>query len=254
MLFQRISFIGVLILNLHFPIVSMAQLSAIEKSAATLVTAYRFTGNGNWNTGSNWQNNLIAPTTITEGTEVIIDPPANGECIFNRTLFLKPGANFSVVQGKKLVCTNATGTLYPADVINLTNWKITLPIDANGLQIGSAIEIKQVLLDTFSIAPWYQNNQDNTGVVFRANCGGATTSGSGYPRSELREMINNGATNASWSSSTGTHTMEIEQAITHLPVVKKHIVVGQIHDGSDDVIVFRLEGTKLFMVYVVKSK
>ncbi len=35
--------------------------------------------------------------------------------------------------------------------------------------------------------------------------------------------------------------------MTHLPDVKPHIVVGQIHDADDDVIVFRLEGQKLFI-------
>jgi hypothetical protein len=41
--------------------------------------------------------------------------------------------------------------------------------------------------------------------------------------------------------------MEITEAITHLPVAKPHVVAGQIHDANDDVIVFRLEGTKLFV-------
>jgi len=41
--------------------------------------------------------------------------------------------------------------------------------------------------------------------------------------------------------------MEITQAITHLPDVKPHVVAGQIHNSSDDVIVFRLEGQKLFV-------
>ncbi len=30
-------------------------------------------------------------------------------------------------------------------------------------------------------------------------------------------------------------------------MVKPHIVAGQIHDADDDVIVFRLEGKKLFI-------
>lgn len=138
------------------------------------------------------------------------------------------------------------GGSYPASILNLTNWKITLPID--GSDSGSdADEVKQPALATYSIDPYFKNNSTNTGVIFRAHAGGATTSGSGYPRSELREMTNNGATNASWSSGSGTHTMEIDQAITHLPDTKKHIVAGQIHDGSDDVIVFRLEGQKLFI-------
>jgi hypothetical protein len=143
--------------------------------------------------------------------------------------------------------TGAGGGTYPANVLNLTNWKLNLPIDDNGGTTGDSREVKQPALATFTINPFFHNNSDNTGVIFQANTGGATTSGSGYPRSELREMTNNGATNASWSSTSGTHTMEIDQAITHLPVVKPHIVVGQIHDANDDVIVFRLEGSKLFM-------
>lgn len=134
---------------------------------------------------------------------------------------------------------------YPATVLNLTNWKLNIPLDEDGN--GTSDEIKQPKLATYTIDPWFHNNDNNTGVVFRANCGGVTTSGSGFPRSELREMINNGKNGASWSSDAGTHTMEIEQAITHLPVVKPHMVAGQIHDAHDDVIVFRLEGKKLFI-------
>jgi len=60
-------------------------------------------------------------------------------------------------------------------------------------------------------------------------------------------MIQNGTKLASWSTTSGTHTLEIVQAITHVPVVKAHVVAGQIHDANDDVIVLRLEGSKLFI-------
>jgi len=156
------------------------------------------------------------------------------------------------------IAATTTSSLYPADILNLTNWKITLPVDASGNQPSgnaSPKEVTQPTLATYSLSPYFQNNVGNTGVIFRANTGGVTTSGSSYPRSELREMTNNGASLAAWSASSGTHTMEIDQAITHLPVLKPHIVVGQVHgnssnsgpDGDDDVIVLRLEGTKLFM-------
>lgn len=134
---------------------------------------------------------------------------------------------------------------YPANLLDLTNWKLNIPLDNN--KDGQSDEIKQPGLATYSVDPWFRNNEANTGVAFRANCGGVTTSGSGYPRSELREMVNNGKKGASWSSDSGTHIMEIEQAITHLPNVKPHIVAGQIHDAEDDAIVFRLEGKKLFI-------
>lgn len=60
-------------------------------------------------------------------------------------------------------------------------------------------------------------------------------------------MTNDGTKNASWSSSDGEHSMFMELSVTHLPVVKPHIVVAQIHDDADDVIVFRLENKKLFI-------
>jgi hypothetical protein len=132
----------------------------------------------------------------------------------------------------------------PASILNLTNWKLTLPIDT--AHAGSPDEIVQPELSTFQ-DEYFHTNATGNGVVFAAPCGGATTSGSGYPRSELREMTNNGSTAASWSTTSGTHTMTITQAVTHLPVVKPQIVAGQIHGPSDDVIVFRLEGQKLFI-------
>lgn len=136
-----------------------------------------------------------------------------------------------------------SGITYPAQLLDLTNWKETLPIGSS----GSPTEIKQPALATYSISPWFTLNSAKTAVQFRANCGGVTTSGSSYPRSELREMTNSGTTNASWSTTSGTHRMYIKQAITHLPVVKPQVVAGQIHDASDDVTVFRLEGTNLYI-------
>jgi hypothetical protein len=86
-------------------------------------------------------------------------------------------------------------------------------------------------------------NAARTGVVFQANAGGATTSNSGYPRSELREMAAGGATEASWSTTSGTSTMTERLAITHLTTAKPQVTVGQVHDGSDDVLVVRLDAT-----------
>lgn len=138
------------------------------------------------------------------------------------------------------------GAKNPADVLDLKMWKLTLPIAADS---GSGPkEVLQPELATFSIDPWFKLNADKTGVVFRANHGaGATTSSSSNPRSELREMSADGKTEASWSSTSGTHTMTIKQKVTKLTTVKPHVVVGQIHDSSDDVTVFRLEGTKLMI-------
>lgn len=139
--------------------------------------------------------------------------------------------------------TTHAGCTYPAQVLDLTNWKVTLPLGTS-----SPVEIKQPQLATYSIDPWFKVNASCTGVQFRAHTSSpVTTSNSSYPRSELREMSSNGAALASWSSTSGTHTMFIDQAITAVPMGKKHIVAGQIHDANDDVIVIRLEYPKLYI-------
>lgn len=137
---------------------------------------------------------------------------------------------------------------YPSQVLNLTNWKVTLPTGS----IENPTEIKQTALATFKASPYFEviTDANGNGVRFRAPVDGVSTNGSVYPRSELREMKNNGVDNAGWSSTSGTHTMYIEQAITHLSDIKKHIVVGQIHDGND-VIVIRLENRNNALVLFV---
>ena len=129
-----------------------------------------------------------------------------------------------------------TAVIYPSQVLNLTNWKITIPT----ITSGDAIEIKQPRLATYNLNPWFTVLPEENAVRFRAAVNGATTSGSGYPRSELREMVDNGKTNASWPSNEGTHTMFLDQAITAVPKTKQDVVAGQIHDNNKDIIVVRL--------------
>jgi hypothetical protein len=135
------------------------------------------------------------------------------------------------------------GGVVPADVLNLTNWKITLPIGS----AGSPTEVKQPDLAGYSHDPYFKVNPAGDGVLFRAPVNGTTTSGSSYPRSELREMTNNGSGNASWSSTSGTHTLIVDEAFMALPNDKPHLVGAQIHDADDDVTVFRLEGSSLYI-------
>ncbi|MDD5084308.1 MAG: polysaccharide lyase family 7 protein [Candidatus Moranbacteria bacterium] len=132
---------------------------------------------------------------------------------------------------------------YPSEILDLSNWKQTLPTGAS----KKPAEIKQGALATFSDKTCFHPNNASDGVVFRAPVNGVTTSNSGYPRSELREMTDKGASLASWSTTSGTHSLFIDQAITAVPKNKKHIVAGQIHDANDDVIVVRLEYPKLFI-------
>ena len=132
---------------------------------------------------------------------------------------------------------------YPAQVLNLTNWELTLPTGPS----ENPDDIYQPELRTFKVDPWFVPAASCTGVRFRAPVNGVTTSGSPNPRSELREMKNNGQDKAAWSSGSGTHTMVVSQTITRVPTGRPYVVAGQIHDADDDTQVFRLEGSSLWL-------
>ncbi len=133
----------------------------------------------------------------------------------------------------------------PGDVIDLTNWKLTIPYatdsgsgDGN---TNTAAEIYQPSLSSYSL-PGVFTNSGCDYVQFKAHVGGATTSSSGYPRLELREMTDDGRRQASWASTIGTHSMETRLRATRLPEQKPHLVVAQIHDNDDDILTVRVEG------------
>lgn len=135
-------------------------------------------------------------------------------------------------------------TTDPGDVLNLTNWKLTLP-SCSG---GEPHEIKQPQLKTFESQYFY--DMCPKAVVFRAPANGCTTSNSSNPRSELREMKSSGTQEASWNSGSGQHKLDIVQAITHLPTRsdgKAAVVAGQIHGTSDDFTVLRCESRNVFV-------
>ena len=133
----------------------------------------------------------------------------------------------------------------PGQILDLTNWKLALPI--NTAHAGNPDQITQPELNTFVSAPFFQTADNLDGVVFRANAGGKTTKNSRYPRSELREMTSNGTREARWSNVKGSHVLEMEAAITHLPVKKPEVVLAQIHDDKDDIVMVRLEREHLFV-------
>nr|QXF14398.1 hypothetical protein BCCFPMHH_00001 [uncultured bacterium] len=79
-----------------------------------------------------------------------------------------------------------------------------------------------------------------------------STENSDYIRSELREREEDGGSDIYWTTD-GTHVVYVKQAITHLPIVKSHLVATQIHgnkdDGIDDAMVLRLEDEHLFLSF-----
>jgi Alginate lyase len=133
----------------------------------------------------------------------------------------------------------------PGTVLNLSEWKLQLPVEAN--VPGQVEEVKWPTLSSYS--SWYfQVNDAGNGVIFRATVGGATTPGTQFARTELRQMTDDGTRQAAWSSVGSTWSMTIREAITHLPPVHPAIAAGQIHGiGTHYVALVRLDGHRLWV-------
>lgn len=207
-------------------------LCTVAGQAATLVIEF----------SSGTQVGTINTDNLPKGESITMEPSGKSFLIGSEG---KNSPIYRVVLPSEYRAPNAgSGSVspngLPSGVIDLTNWKLNLPV-------CPYTEIKQPQLATYENPSWFF---DDTGpvVVFRANAGGCTTSGSQYPRSELREMSNGGTTNASWNPAAGTHTMVVNLSMsTGTLSAKKHVVGAQVHDASDDVCVFRLEDTSLYL-------
>ncbi|SHK35344.1 protein of unknown function [Reichenbachiella agariperforans] len=141
------------------------------------------------------------------------------------------------------------GTGTPHSVLHMRGlWKLTLPLSKSGEYVtdnqpGDALEIKPDELLTYSESTYgfFETVQDDAGkdigVKFATNCGGArTSSGTYYPRTELREYNRSG--NNDWSNEGSTmHRMYLRQAITKAPTQKPQVVAGQIHNGDDQILI-----------------
>ncbi|MBD2745189.1 polysaccharide lyase family 7 protein [Microvirga sp. BT688] len=134
----------------------------------------------------------------------------------------------------------------PGRNFNLTDWKITLPTDRNGTFSGTAGEVKN--LSGYVNANYFYTASDGA-MVFKAPVGGATTSGSRYARSELREM--KGSERAAWTIAGGGSmkaTLEVDQAPILFNGAKGRVVVGQVHGQDEELVRLYWERDTLYFV------
>lgn len=97
------------------------------------------------------------------------------------------------------------------------------------------------LMNGWSEAPYFYVTESGK-VHFQVRMdGGRTSSNTKYPRCELREYRN--GSKASWNAASGTHVMSGRTTVIHMEDDKPEMVVAQMHDGSDDTLQIRVEGT-----------
>ena len=82
----------------------------------------------------------------------------------------------------------AAETKPPAGHFDLSHWKLTLPVSASGTAVGKAMEIPATKLSAGYTDAQCFHTGTNGEMVFWCPVTGATTEGSEYPRTELREV------------------------------------------------------------------
>ena len=133
--------------------------------------------------------------------------------------------------------------LPPGSNFDLSHWKITLP-DA------SASEKSPAQLTAGFTNQYFFTGADGA-MVFWCPVNGGTTSGSGYPRSELREMINPADDNVNWTGY-GSHVLTAQCKVTQQPPTSKKVIIGQIHGFNADPLI-KLQSNNGKMEALVKT-
>ncbi len=133
----------------------------------------------------------------------------------------------------------------PSDIFDLSNWKLQLPVDADGGFSGRYAEVRN--LDGY-FSQYFRAAPDGA-MVLSAPVEGVTTGGSNYARTELREL--SGGVNAAWNLDQGGSlavTMQVDAVPEKFDGSDAKIVIGQIHGGDHQLVRLYYENGTVYWV------
>jgi hypothetical protein len=113
----------------------------------------------------------------------------------------------------------------PGGNFNLSNWELQEPVGSPGSP--TTIPPGQLKGPTGFHDSYFFTDPTDGSMTFWDPENGVTTSGSDYPRSELREMTAAGG-EAAWQTA-GTNTLSATVKVSRVP---DHVCVGQIHTAQ----------------------
>lgn len=118
----------------------------------------------------------------------------------------------------------------PSANFDLSHWKLTLPVSASGASEGKAAEIQAAELAAgYTHADFFHSGEGGT-MVFWCPVTGASTEGSKYCRTELREVIVPDDDDVCWAAP-GSHVLDARCRVSTVPSSQK-VIIGQIHSYS----------------------
>jgi len=167
-------------------------------------------------------------------TEVVkLEPQIQPEAVI-------PQAKPSQSQVKAKIATSTN--------IDLAYWKLTLPVNDDGIVSGVGDATERIELQGFAMPPYFEVASNS--ISFMAPTNGARTGGSNYPRSELREMDGQGD-EYQWRIADGGH-LAATLAVNELPMTSANkpgrIIIGQIHGPDDELCRLYFDNGKLYFI------
>ncbi|WP_153798431.1 fibrobacter succinogenes major paralogous domain-containing protein [Foetidibacter luteolus] len=83
----------------------------LASTALSAQNTYTFIGNGNWSQVSNWQDNLLPPSTLPPDCNIVIRPQAGGKCILDVLQIIVNGASLKISDGAIFVVSKNVGMI-----------------------------------------------------------------------------------------------------------------------------------------------
>lgn len=128
-----------------------------------------------------------------------------------------------------LLCVRSAFCADPTP-IDLSQWKLTLPVDSEAEKSGKAAEVQPAqLVKGYRNDPFFQHTADGS-LQFWCPVDGATTENTTYPRCELRELVDPTDDKVVWGAA-GSHVLDARCTVIEVPSSQK-VIIGQIHSYS----------------------
>lgn len=178
-----------------------------------------------------WMYGVTTTATVSPVSNNSASANYGGAGLLLKAVALTPAITTTLIIAPTLSVNGVVTTFgAPGSVFDLENWKLTVPTDG-GDSGTNADEILQPDLDYYR-DPSYFTLDGNNRMVCTAPAVGATTSGSGGTRSELREM--DGSNESAWSMSSAKRRLTVSgyydpTGITGGSNPRDEMIVGQIH-------------------------
>lgn len=196
----------------------------------------------------------VAGKTALTGTTTALTAPTAPRT-YNYWLTNIDGGVESSISNKVTVVISATGggNSTPAQILNIGSGSTQNYVNVGiGYASGHVDKTMAQIIGGYDEVPYFTAVSDGgiEYVQFQVFMnGGRTSTKTKYPRSEMRELLQNGTTKAAWDATDGQHEMWAKHTLKHLQPNKQDVTVGQIHDDESDALSLKVINRDLRAVF-----